>query len=90
MEFFVYLVRCSDNSLYCGFTNDLKKRIHDHNFSDRGAKYTKKKRPVKLVYFQKLETKSLALKKEIEIKKLSKQKKEELVRGFAANLPQNP
>jgi len=78
--YFIYLVRCKDNSLYCGQTKDLEKRIKEHNCSNvRGARYTKWRRPVKLVYFEEVVTISDALKREYIIKKLSKQKKEFLV-----------
>jgi len=79
----LYLLRCSDNSLYCGQTKDLQKRIQEHNFDNvKSAKYTKGRRPVKLVYFEKYTTIQEAMKREYEIKKLIKEKKEVLVRGF--------
>ena len=64
-----YLVRCSDNSLYCGISNDLKSRLFDHN-SGKGAKYTRPRRPVKLVGVSSELTKSEALKLEYRIKQL--------------------
>ena len=78
---FVYMVRCNDNSLYTGWTIDLEKRLKVHNFGDgpQAAKYTKAKRPVFLVYFEELTNKSEALKREAQIKKLTKEKKECLV-----------
>jgi len=84
MKFFVYLLRCNDKSLYCGYTNNLDKRLNEHNNSNKGAKYTKKKRPVYLAYFEEYKSKSEALKREFEIKKLKKELKEKLVIGFAA------
>jgi putative endonuclease len=77
--FFVYFVRCRDNSLYCGYTNDLEKRIEIHN-AGKGAKYTRKRLPVKLVYFEEFESKSKAMKREYELKQLNKKEKEELCR----------
>lgn len=74
----VYILRCSDNSLYTWITNDLEKRIYAHNNLKTWAKYTKARRPCSLFYFEKYETKSEALKREIEIKKLSKIEKENL------------
>lgn len=68
----VYIVRCKDKSLYTGYTNNLEKRIHDHNFSKTAAKYTRSRRPVKLVYSENFRTLSLALKREAAIKKLSR------------------
>ena len=73
-KFFVYLLLCSDNSLYCGWTNDLESRIAAHN-AGRGAKYTKSRRPVKLVYFEEHESKSAAMKREWQIKRLSRKEK---------------
>ena len=76
------MVRCSDNSLYCGQTNNLENRIKEHNSSKtRSARYTKIRRPVSLAYFEKLETLQLAMKREWQVKKWSKKKKEALVAG---------
>jgi putative endonuclease len=70
----VYLVRCSENSLYCGISNDLKIRLMEHN-SGKGAKYTKSRRPVELVGISSEMTKSDALKLEYRIKQLPAGKK---------------
>lgn len=70
----VYLVRCSDNSLYCGISNHLKSRLSEHN-SGKGAKYTRSRRPVKLVGFSPAMTKGQALKLEYRVKKLPADKK---------------
>lgn len=75
---YVYILLCSDNTLYTGWTNELEKRICAHN-AGLGAKYTKARLPVKLVYSETLNTKSEALKREIEIKKLSRKEKLELI-----------
>jgi len=83
MNYYVYFLRCKDNSLYCGYTNNLEKRLNEHNYSNLGAKYTRQKRPVHLVYYETFTNKSDALKREIEIKKLNKKVKESLVMGFA-------
>jgi putative endonuclease len=69
-----YLVRCSDNSLYCGISNDLKNRLLDHN-SGKGAKYTRSRRPVELVGVSSKLTKSEALKLEYRIKQLPAHRK---------------
>lgn len=66
--YFVFILKCSDGTLYTGFTNDLKKRVLAHNNLNTGAKYTKARRPVKLVYSEKFKTKSKAMKREWEIK----------------------
>jgi len=79
--FYVYIVRCSDKSLYCGQTKDLERRVNEHNFDKiKSAKYTKSRRPVRLVYSEKFKTLSEALKREYAIKKLTKIKKEDLVK----------
>jgi len=78
--YFVYLVRCRDNSLYCGQTMQIKKRIGEHNTSKtKSAKYTKGRRPVRLVYSEKYKTLSQALKREYQIKQLTKKQKELLI-----------
>lgn len=80
MMYFIYLLRCSDNSLYCGQTKDLQRRIEEHNSDNSKSKYTRSRRPVKLVYFEKYKTINETLKREFEIKKMSKVKKEMLVK----------
>jgi len=85
MDFFVYLLRCRDNSLYCGYTKNLDNRLEKHN-KGTASKYTKRNRPVRLVYFEKQETISSALKREIQIKKFSKKEKELLVKNQQLNL----
>jgi putative endonuclease len=80
MMFYTYLVRCSDNSLYCGQTSDLEKRIREHNTSQtKGSKYVRSRKPVKLAYYEEYQTRKEAMKREVDIKKLPKCKKEELV-----------
>jgi putative endonuclease len=76
----VYLVRCSDNSLYCGISNDIKNRLIEHN-SGKGARYTRSRRPVELVGMGPEMTKSEALKLEYRIKKLPADKKIEGLAG---------
>lgn len=78
---YTYMVRCSDHSLYTGWTNDLEKRIQCHN-AKKGAKYTKPRLPVILVYFEEFDTKEEAMRREAEIKRLSKKRKELLVAEF--------
>lgn len=78
--FYCYILRCADNSLYCGQTTDLKRRVEEHNTSPtKSAKYTRSRKPVTLVYFEEYETLPEAMKREIEIKKLTKIQKEALV-----------
>lgn len=77
---FIYLVECSDGTLYCGITNDLEKRLKKHN-NGTGAKYTRGRSPIVLKYVETALTKSDALKREHAIKKLTKKKKWELIKG---------
>lgn len=80
--YYVYIVRCADDSLYCGQTTDLERRIKQHNSSSvRAAKYTKSRQPVILVYSEQYQTLSDALKREAAVKKLTKEKKEALISG---------
>ena len=79
--YFLYLIRCSDNSIYCGQTKDLERRIKEHNDSNSKSKYTRTRRPVKLLYFEKYETISEALKRESIIKKMKKIEKEALIKA---------
>jgi putative endonuclease len=79
MKWFVYLLETVNTTLYCGYTNDLNKRIVMHN-NGKGAKYTKTRLPVKLVYTECFDTKSEAMKREYQIKQLSRQQKLKLIR----------
>ena len=78
MENYTYIVRCADGTLYTGWTNDLKKRIKAHN-DGKGAKYTKTRRPVELVYFEHLATKEEAMSREYHIKQLKRSQKQALI-----------
>lgn len=82
---FVYFVRCKDNSLYTGITVDLSRRLHEHNHSDKGAKYTRCRRPVSLVYYQQCTSRSDASQKEYAFKKITKLQKEKLIEQFTKN-----
>lgn len=78
--YYFYMVRCKDNSLYCGITNNLKKRIEEHNsHSPRTAKYTRSRKPVVLVYSETFPDRPSAMKREYEVKQWSKEKKEQLI-----------
>jgi putative endonuclease len=79
MNNYVYILECSDKTLYTGTTNNIAKRIEEHNKAKSGAKYTRSRRPVKLVYVETCSTLSAALKREAEIKKLSRAKKMQLI-----------
>jgi len=74
MTWYCYLLRCADGTVYCGITNDLEKRLNAHN-SGEGAKYTRGRTPVKLVYQETCEDKSAALKRELQIKRLPREAK---------------
>ncbi len=71
---YTYILKCNDDTLYTGWTNNLEKRIKDHN-DGKGAKYTKSRRPVELVYHEKFETKEEAMKREYAIKQLTRAEK---------------
>ncbi len=81
MPYFVYFLQCADQSLYCGYTKDLSRRIKEHNDSKKGAKYTRAKRPVVLVYSEEYATLSEALRREYQLKQLSNQAKKALIRS---------
>ena len=78
---YVYILECSDKSLYCGSTNNLEKRLHAHNNLKSGAHYTKIRRPVTLKYFEKKKTYAEMRKREAEIKRMTKEEKLKLL-GF--------
>ena len=78
-NWFVYILRCSDNSLYTGVTTDCERRLHEHNHSPRGAKYTKARRPVSLTYREEAASRSAAQQREAQIKRLSAPQKEALI-----------
>ena len=80
MTFFFYLARCSDNSLYSGSCKDIKFREKMHN-EGKGAKYTRSRLPIKIIYFEELENRSEACKREYEVKKFTKKEKEHLIKN---------
>lgn len=81
--YYVYLLRCGDGTLYTGFTNDLARRLAVHN-AGRGAKYTRSRLPVELVYWENFPNKSSALKREYAIKRLSRAEKLSLIQSFVS------
>lgn len=87
-DWFVYIVQCADRSLYTGITTDLLRRIEEHNSSPNGAKYTKARRPVQLVYFEQSESRSTASKREHALKALSPADKRQLVTNSARDCQQ--
>ena len=74
-SWFMYVVACSDSSLYCGVTTNIERRISEHNMSPKGAKYTRSRRPVSLVYFAPFTSRSTAQIAEAAFKKLSRAEK---------------
>lgn len=86
MTYWVYILRCADGTLYTGCTNDLSRRLAAHN-AGKGAKYTRSRRPVELVYREKVPDKSAALRREAAIKGLSRGEKLALIQRLE-NAPQ--
>ena len=79
MENYTYILRCADGSLYTGWTNDLSRRVAAHQ-AGRGGKYTRARLPVELVYYEQFDTKSEAMRREWEIKQLSREEKLTLIK----------
>lgn len=75
---YTYILKCKDGTFYTGWTNNLEKRLKDHN-EGKGAKYTKARRPVELVYYETFETKEEAMSREYAIKQMSRSEKETLI-----------
>lgn len=84
MRYYIYIVRCADDTFYTGYTTDVEKRIDMHNAS-KGAKYTRGRLPVSLVYFEEHENKHDALSREWHIKRMTRSQKEELIEDFKEN-----
>ena len=80
--YYLYILRCADGTFYTGITTDLKRRLKEHNFSGLGAKYTRARRPVKLVYSKKFRTRSLAAKAEARTKNMSREEKMKLIKKY--------
>ncbi|MCX6779404.1 MAG: GIY-YIG nuclease family protein [Candidatus Magasanikbacteria bacterium] len=83
MSYLVYILECCDKTLYAGSTTDLPKRVNEHNNTKAGAKYTRGRRPVKVVYTRKYKTLALARQNEAKIKRLSKEEKLKLIALFS-------
>tara|TARA_B100002019_G_scaffold256863_1_gene240571 strand:- start:23658 stop:23912 length:255 start_codon:yes stop_codon:yes gene_type:complete len=79
-DYFVYIVECADGTYYTGITTDVDRRILEHNYSFKSAKYTRSRRPVKLVYSKLVGNRSEASKEECRIKKLSRSAKSAIIR----------
>ena len=83
MTWLVYILRCSDGTYYTGVTTDIARRLNEHNHSPKGAKYTKARRPVTLVFHTHFKNRSEAQKAEYRLKKLSRVQKEQVINEFA-------
>lgn len=82
MKFYVYMVICADGTIYTGYTQDIQKRIAQHNSSSQGSKYTRSRRPVKLAYVEILPSQNTAIKRERALKKLSHKQKVVLIEKY--------
>ena len=80
MKWYLYIVRCRDDSLYTGITSDLKRRIYEHNNNTKGSKYLRGKRPVYVVYYEELDNQSEARKREASIKNWKRKYKLQLIK----------
>ena len=80
--YYFYILRCADDSLYCGIAKDLQKRLKEHNSKTSKTKYTRVKLPVYIVHYEKLESRGEALRREAEVKKWSKPKKEAWIKNL--------
>ncbi len=83
--YYLYILQCADGTLYVGITTDLARRIKEHNSSTLGAKYTRTRRPVKVVFSKSFPDRSLASREEFRVKKLSRVEKLELIRKSKSN-----
>lgn len=81
--YYLYILKCADDTLYTGITTDLERRVDEHNASNLGARYTSARRPVRLVYSKKFKDRSSASKEEARIKKLKKSDKIKLISNLA-------
>ena len=85
MKNYTYILRCADNTLYCGWTNDLEKRLKTHN-EGKGARYTRSRLPVTLIYYEEFETSVEAQRREYQIKRLPRKKKLEIIMSKNSNI----
>lgn len=85
LRWVVYVVRCADGSLYTGITTDLDRRLHEHNHTPKGARYTRRRRPVCLAYHEHHETRAAASRREHAIKQLGRHQKESLITPFSVS-----
>jgi len=81
-NWFVYILRCSDNTLYTGITTDVTRRLEEHNAKKSTTRYTRARQPLKLVYQENVESRSAASKREVQLKKLKKTEKELIIKKY--------
>ena len=86
--YYLYILKCSDNTFYTGIAKNLQKRINEHNIGNNGAKYTKARRPIKLIYSCRFKNRSNAQKEEARVKSLPKKDKLELIKIYASTKTQ--
>ena len=79
MGYFCYIVKCSDGTFYSGWTTNPERRLKEHNKGSRGARYTRQRRPVRLVYLEELPDRSAAMRRERYLKTLSRTRKKKLI-----------
>lgn len=84
VNWYVYILRCEDGTLYTGVTSDIQRRIHEHNHTKRGARYTRGRRPVSLVYHEQVSGRSVAQQREAAIRKLDTVAKWQLLSQYEA------
>ncbi len=89
-NWYVYILRCSDDTLYTGITTDIERRIREHNTSDRGARYTRSRRPVRLAWSEEADSRATASRREHDIRKLDRHGKLELLVGRERTTPARP
>ncbi len=89
MSWFVYMIRCSDASLYAGVTTDVERRFKEHKEGKKGSKYARAKIPLRVVYVEACASRSEAQIKEAKFKKMKKEEKETLVKAYTKSQPKN-
>lgn len=88
MSAYTYLLMCADGTLYCGWTTDPQRRLSEHN-AGSGSKYTRSRRPLEMVFLEQWNTKQEAMRREAEIKSLSRKKKLEMILKYEKNMENN-
>ncbi len=87
--YYLYILKCADKTLYTGITVDLERRLVEHNSSKLGARYTKPRRPVKIIYSRRFRNRSNAMKEEARIKKLSREEKLQMIEKYNKKITKN-